>query len=128
MMFHGRFAKGARGRKPRIPGEMNKTEAAYGDVLKAQLIAGEIEDYKFESIKFRLADRTWYTPDFMVQAIGGQQEIHEVKAMTSKGKVLIEDDANVKLKVVAEQYSQYVFKVCAMRPKKLGGGFDVREL
>lgn len=127
-MFQGRKRKFAKGRKRRQIGEMNKTEAAYAELLEARRLAGEIEAYEFEKQKFRLANNTWYTPDFIVQLADGLIQIHEVKAMTSKGKTLIEDDANVKMKVIAEQFNQYPFFLAAMRPKKLGGGFQIREL
>ena len=49
----------------RLPaGRMNKTEAAYAELLAARAHVGEILEFKFESLKLRLADRTWYTPDF----------------------------------------------------------------
>ena len=51
---------------------MNKTEASYeATVLKPSLMAGEIAWYKFEGVKLRLADNTFYTPDFIVMMIDG---------------------------------------------------------
>ena len=38
------------------PGQMNKTEAAYDRHLADRLRSGEIVRYRFESVKFRLAD------------------------------------------------------------------------
>ena len=49
-----------------IPGTMNKTEEAYGQLLELLKRTGEIRDYQFEGIKLRLAARTFYTPDFVV--------------------------------------------------------------
>ena len=57
----GRYALG---RLPR--GTMNKTEAAYADHLELQRHAGEVLWFKFEPLKFRLADATFYQPDFML--------------------------------------------------------------
>jgi hypothetical protein len=55
----GRYALG------RLPvGTMNKTEAAYAGHLELQRRAGDVEWFKFEALKFRLADNTFYTPDF----------------------------------------------------------------
>ena len=51
-------------------GQMNKTELAYSNYLELLKRVGEVIDYKFESIKFRLADKTFYTPDFLVKEIG----------------------------------------------------------
>ncbi len=78
-------------------GEMNKTEAAYEAHLAALQLAGEILWYKFEGLKFRLADNTFYTPDFAVMLASGALEAHEVK-----GQWL--DDARVKIKVAASLY------------------------
>ncbi len=47
-------------------GQMNKTESAYCQHLELRKRAGEIVWYRFEGIKLRLADNTFYTPDFAV--------------------------------------------------------------
>ncbi len=109
-------------------GEMNKTEAAYSELLDARVKGGEIDSYRFESIKLRLADNTWFTPDFEVVKNDGEIEYHEVKACTSSGKMLIEDDANVKIKVAAEMYAERKFILCGRLPKKLGSGWVFKEL
>ncbi len=86
----------ALGRLPQ--GHQNKTEMAYEDrVLKPALMAGEIAWYRFEGVKLRLADNTFYTPDFAVLRRNGEIEIHEVKGFWT-------DDARVKIKVAAAQY------------------------
>ncbi|MCA8130176.1 DUF1064 domain-containing protein [Burkholderia multivorans] len=87
----------------RLPaGRMNKTEAAYAEQLAARAHVGEILEFKFESLKLRLADRTWYTPDFAVVLSDGAREIHEVKGHWT-------DDARVKIKVAAELYPYFCF-------------------
>jgi hypothetical protein len=48
-------------------------------------------------MKFRLADNTFYTPDFMVVMADGLLEAHEVKGFW-------EDDARVKIKVAASLF------------------------
>ena len=78
-------------------GDMNKTEAGYAKHLEALKGVGEILWYRFEGMKFRLADNTFYTPDFMVLRNNGQLEAHEVKGHWM-------DDARVKIKVAAEMY------------------------
>lgn len=83
------------GRQPR--GKMNKTEAAYAQLLDAQLAAGEILWYRFEGIKLRLADRTFITVDFAVIPRGAPLEFHEVKGRWT-------DDARAKTKIAAAQY------------------------
>ena len=91
-------------RKRQSPGTMNKTEAAYAQRLALLQRAGEIRSFRFEPIKFRLADRTFYTPDFMV-VMGDEIQFHEIKGY------LPEDDANVKIKVVAEMYPEFQFQM-----------------
>jgi len=58
---------------------MNKLEARYSGHLELERRAGRIVFWRFESLKFRLADRTWYTPDFYVMRADGGIEIHEAK-------------------------------------------------
>lgn len=100
-------------------GEMNQLEAAYAALLEKRKQAGEILWYKFEGIKFRLADNTFYTPDFAVLLANSQLEAHEVKGFW-------QDDAKVKIKVAANTYP---IRFIAVRPlpKKAGGGWQVEE-
>jgi hypothetical protein len=60
-------------------GTMNKTEAAYAATLDARRYAGEVAWFKFEGVKLRLADNTFYTSDFAVMLADGALEVHEVK-------------------------------------------------
>lgn len=78
-------------------GEMNKSEANYAKHLELRKQAGEILWWCFEGFKFRLADNTFYTPDFPVMRADGVLEMHEFK-----GRWM--DDARVKIKVAAEMY------------------------
>ncbi len=99
-------------------GAMNKTEAAYGQHLELLKRAGEVLWYRFEGLKLRLADGTFYTPDYFVMVAGGQLECHEVKGFW-------QDDARVKIKVAADLYPLRFIAVRA-QSKKDGGGW-VRE-
>lgn len=98
-------------------GRMNKTETAYAELLAARRHIGEVLWFRFEGIKLRLADRTFYTPDFAVLVASGALELHEVKGF-------MEEDAAVKLKSAA---SQYPFVVRLIRRAK-GGEWDIREI
>lgn len=100
-------------------GKMNKTESEYCQLLELRKRAGEVEWYRFEGVKLRLADNTFYTPDFAVMLSTGEMEMHEVKGFWT-------DDARVKIKVAAEQYP---FRFIAVKPKtkKAGGGWEVEE-
>lgn len=96
-------------------GTMNRTEAAYASFLDLRRMAGEVAWYKFEGIKLRLADNTFYEPDFAVMLTDGALEIHEVKGFWT-------DDARVKIKVAADIYP-FLFRAFKPQPKKDGGGW-----
>ena len=100
-------------------GQMNQTEAAYAQTLELRKRAGELVWFRFEGLKFRLADNTFYTPDFAVMRSNGEMECHEVKGRWT-------DDARVKIKVVADQYP-FRFLAVRKQTKKNGGGWDVEE-
>ena len=100
-------------------GSMNKTEAAYDAHLAAMQHAGQIQWRKFEGLKLRLADNTFYTPDFAVMAADGVMECHEVKGFW-------QDDARAKIKVAADLYP-FRFIAVRAKPKKEGGGWAVED-
>lgn len=95
-------------------GQMNQTEAAYAAELELRRIAGEVAWYRFEGVKLRLADNTFYTPDFAVMLASNEVKGHWL------------DDARVKIKVAAEQYP-FRFIAVKKRAKKHGGGFSVED-
>lgn len=101
-------------------GQMNKTEALYEQKLKAYLYTGDYLWYKFEGMKFRLADNTFYTPDFAVMCADGTLEMHEVKGYMM-------DDAAVKIKVAADLYP-FKFKLIYAKAKKNGGGWKIIDI
>lgn len=105
-----RWARYARGAK-RDRG-MNKTETAYAQSLELLRQVGEVTWFCFEGWKFRLADNTFYTPDFAVMLADGSLEAHEVKGFW-------EDDARVKIKVAAELYPIPFIAI-----KKVKGGWE----
>jgi hypothetical protein len=103
----------------RKAGTKNRVETAYEAHLKLLLMAGEIDGFCYEGIKLRLADNTFYTPDFLVFAKDGVVELHDTKGTTkktnSKGikveKPWVEEDAKLKIKVVAEIFPFRTFIV-----------------
>lgn len=101
-------------------GERNKTEASFERLLELRKQAGEVLWYRFEGVKLRLADNTFYTPDFAVVLRTGELVLMEVKGF-------MQDDANVKIKVAAEMYP-FRFFVVRTRAKKDGGGFSEEEV
>ncbi len=100
-------------------GAMNKTEAAYAATLAQRQAAGDVLWFKFEGLKFRLADNTFYTPDFAVMLAGGAMEAHEVKGHW-------QDDAKAKIKIAADMYP-FRFVAVKVRPKREGGGWAIEE-
>lgn len=96
-------------------GAMNKAEAAYAADLELLRQSGDVAWWKFEGLKLRLADNTFYTPDFAVMLSNGEMQCHEIKGFWT-------DDARVKIKVAAELYP---FRFYALKPrqKKAGGGW-----
>lgn len=96
-------------------GKMNKTESAYARYLEALKHVGEVLWYEFEPMNLRLADKCFYTVDFMVMVKSGQIECHEVKGYWT-------DDALVKIKAAAEKFP---FRFISVRLVK--GNWDVRE-
>lgn len=100
-------------------GELNKTEAAYAERLRALEASGQVLWHKFEGLKLRLADNTFYTPDFAVVAADGVIECHEVKGHW-------QDDARAKIKIAAAMYP-FRFIAVKVRRKRDGGGWEVEE-
>jgi hypothetical protein len=100
----------------RLPDQgMNKTEAAYDAHLWLLRKAGDVLWHKFEAVKLRLADATFYTPDFLVLPSSGIIEVHETKGFWR-------EDARIKIKVAA---SIYPFKFVGI--KKNGDGWEREE-
>ena len=97
-------------RPPKREKGMNKAEAFYSYELERMKQAGEIRSWKFEGVKLFLAERTTYTPDFLVWMKNGDIALYEVKAVwKSKGKPHWEDDARAKTKIAAELFPEFLF-------------------
>jgi hypothetical protein len=109
------------GRTRHEPGKMNRLERAYfAQMLQPRLLAGEVVAVEFESVKLKLAERTYYTPDFFVVLPGGGAEVHEVKGHW-------EDDARVKWKVAAGKFWWWTFFAVSKKggvwvPERYAGG------
>lgn len=116
MQFKQRFARGNHGKRNQ---GINKLELEYQRYLETLKMAGEVLWHEFERIKLKLANNTFYTPDFMVMMADGTLEIHEVKGFW-------EDDARVKIKVAADQFP-FIFRAIKKAPKKEGGGWLIES-
>lgn len=92
--------------------KMNKTETRYAEMLELLKRAGEIVEWRFEGIKFKLGeDRCWYTPDFFV--VGPEAfEIHEIKGG------FIHSRDMVRFKTAAHQYPWFEFRMVQWKGKK----------
>ena len=101
------------------PGQMNKGESAYAQHLDILKRSGAVLWWRFEGIKLRLADNTFYTPDFAVLAGDSVMECHEVKGFW-------QDDARAKIKIAADLYP-FRFKALRVKAKKHGGGWDEED-
>ena len=102
------------------PGEMNKTEERYSVLLNERVKSGEIQNWWFERMTFKLADDTRYTPDFAVLLANGEMEMIDTKAGGP-----VQDDALVKIKCAAELFPQY--KWCFETQKRVSEPFIRRE-
>ncbi|WP_313453240.1 DUF1064 domain-containing protein [Stutzerimonas nitrititolerans] len=128
--------KGARAAKPSAPagkqriqalgrmkpGQMNKTEARYAQLLDQRKLAGEVLWYAFEAVKLKLADNTHLTVDFFVLLSNGELQAHDVKG----AKAMVEDDAKAKMKVAADKFP-WPFFMCYPRGRT-GYDWDVVEV
>ena len=113
--------KARAGRTRRKPGEMNGLERSFAAHLELRKASGEIADWRFEEIKLRLAKLCYITVDFAVMLHDGSVEFFETKGF-------LRDDANVKLKVVAEHFWWFRFYLVKAKPKRDGGGFSITEI
>ena len=75
---------------------MNKTEARYAAELDFMKREGTVVDWRFEAIKFRLAKKCFYAPDFFVRCADGVIRFVEIKGF-------LRDDAAIKFKLAREQ-------------------------
>ena len=105
----------------RLPsGAMNKTEARYhAEVIEPMMRCGAATWSRFGAIKLRLAAKTFLTVDFAVLRSDGVLELIDVKG----AKIVYQEDAKVKMKVAAEQFTPFVFTVAYPRRKRDGGGW-----
>jgi len=79
--------------------KLNKTEAAWGDYLRAVFPGHDVHPH---AITFILANGCRFTPDFLTVSPLGVPTFWEVKGF-------MRDDAAVKIKVVAAQHPAWPF-------------------
>lgn len=94
--------KHRKARARRVPGVMNGLEQWYADtILQPRLLSGDITRYDYEKWTFKLAERTTYTPDFVVYRKDGEIEVHETKG------TFFYDDARAKWKIAAGMWEMF---------------------
>ena len=91
---------------------MNKTEARYAEQLELLKKAGEILDWQYEAVKFKLAPNTYYTPDFMV--------VKQDMIIFVEVKGYLREDANVKFKAVADKFPWFKWEMIRWKNKATG--------
>ncbi len=74
----------------------SKLEARYAQHVAALQVGKQIRRWWYEPVKLRLAAKTFYSPDFLIENLDGSLVFIEVKGW-------MRDDAAVKLKVAAAQ-------------------------
>lgn len=106
----------------RRDGSMNGLEKRYAKLLDERKASGEIVEWAFEPVTFRIATtRATYTPDFRVMLPDGEIQFHEVKGG------LFEAAAKLRIKVAADQHPHRFF-VARAKLVRDGGGFDLEEV
>jgi len=96
---YGRFPR-AKAHQPKTG--MNGLEKRFSERLELLRLAGKIVKWRYEPFGLRLASKTFYHPDFMVVEPDGYITIYETKGF-------MQDDANVKIKVAAEEFPEFKF-------------------
>ena len=83
---------------------MNKWEAEFDEKCRCDFFNNNILWWGYEQIKFRLADATFYTPDFVVIGLNWRMRAIEIKGF-------LRDDAAVKFKVAKERFPWVEFEM-----------------
>lgn len=117
-----RFGDRTKYGKRHKPGVMNGTESAYAELLQLRKEAGEVIDWQFEAVTFKLADDCRYTPDFKVLLSD-----HTVEFIDAKGGGPMDEKSRVKAKCAAEKFPEFVFVIEQKLAKKNGGGWKREE-
>lgn len=82
----------------------SKLEERYAAYLELRVHAKEILGYAYEPLRLRLADGTYYKPDFLVWFPDGTIAIHEVKGFWREA-------AKVRFRVAKDRHPWFTFVV-----------------
>ena len=108
--------------KRHTPGQMNKTEEAYAQILEMRKLQGEVIRFDFEAITFKIAKDCRYTPDFAVWLVDGSMQF-----IDCKGAGPMDEKSRVKAKVAAELFPQFLFAIEQKQSKANGFGWKREE-
>ena len=101
-------------------GAMNKTEAKFAAHLDMLKLAGDVLWYAFESVKLKLAPRTFLTVDFAVLPAATMcLTMIDVKG----AKAIVQEDAAVKMRVAAGMFP-FAFRFAFPQ----GDGWQIEEI
>jgi hypothetical protein len=114
-------ARAARAPGETVKGEMNKTEIAYALRLDLLKITGDIVAWDFHSVKFRIGQGAFYTPDFIV--VSGDLSIYCVEV---KGGY-IREAGLVRFRAAAKQYPMLRWRLVRGEKKRGEYQFDMIE-
>ena len=98
-------------KKPSKFDGMNKTESRYAAELDWLKREGKVIDYWFEKINLKLAYKTHYRPDFLVQYADGRLVFVEIKGG------YVRDDSAVKFKTAREMFPMFQW-ICLQKTKE----------
>jgi hypothetical protein len=85
---------------------MNKTEAAYQQILHMRWLTKEIRHYEYQALTLKFGHDLRYTPDFFVVNAAGEIELHETKGG------FVREDAIVKVRAAATHFHMFKFFMC----------------
>lgn len=111
-----RTPKAATTTRQRYGGYASNWEREYAAYLAQEQLRGRIIHWVYEPVRFLLADKSTYKPDFLVQPNYGKLEVHEVKGFWRR-------DARTKIKIAARMFP--MFRWLGIR--KVNGLWDVEE-
>jgi len=117
--------------KRRVPGAMSKTEERFAKILDGLMLKGEIIEYMFEPITFKLAERLHYKPDFF--AVYSDPKLgcafFEIKANHHFANAKSSQANSIsKLKVAANKFKAFYFYKCYPKPQKEGGEWVIEPV
>jgi len=99
-------------------GVMNSSEERYArDVLDPMIAAGELHEWLFEPVTFRLGHDARFTPDFLLVYPDGSLELVDFKGHQ-------EEAALVRVKAAASRYPWFAWSIVNRRRRADGGGYQ----